>query len=137
MRNITVGVILIVIISVIIVLCLKQSSKSQKVEFINQKTGIKYVAIEDSYTIGLGVVQEDRWPNILTDHLKKERVNIQLVANPAVSGYTVEDAIEIELTEVKKIKPDLVTVLIGANDNFGQKDAETYRQDLRELLDRL
>ena len=138
MRNIFVGIIFIVIILVLFILYLKQSSpKSQKVQFTNLEIGMRYVAIGDSYTIGLDVAEEDRWPNILTNHLKKEGINIHLVANPAVSGYTVKDVIKMELVEVEKIKPDFVTVLIGANDNFGQKDAETYRQELRKLLDKL
>lgn len=103
----------------------------------NSKTGIRYVAVGDSYTIGVGVVEEDRWPNILTNHLRKEGINIYLVANLAVSGYTVKDVIELELGEIEKIRPDFVTVLIGANDNFGQKEVGTYRQELRELLNRL
>ena len=138
MRNIFVGIIFIVIILVLFILYLKQSSpKSQKVQFTNLEIGMRYVAIGDSYTIGLDVAEEDRWPNILTNHLKREKINIYLVANPAVSGYTVKDVIKMELVEVEKIKPDFVTVLIGANDNFGQKDSETYRQELRKLLDKL
>jgi len=138
MKNIFVGIIFIVTISILIVLYLKQSRpKSQKVQFTNLEIGIKYVAIGDSYTIGFDVAEEDRWPNILTNHLKREGINIDLAANPAVSGYTVKNVIEMELVEVEKIRPDFVTVLIGANDNFGQKDAKTYRQGLRELLDKL
>jgi len=120
------GVVLIIIISF---------------QFFNRKSfsqkGIKYVPIGDSYTIGLGVKEEDRWPNVLVDHLKKRGVDIYLSSNPAVSGYTIRDAIEIELPTVSKIKPDLVTVLIGANDNFGQKNSELYRTELRKLLDKL
>lgn len=130
MKNIFVRVIFFTTVLAFVVIYLNQSRlKSQK--------GIKYVAIGDSYTIGLGIAEEDRWPNILVNHLKKEGANIDLAVNPAVSGYTVRDAIEFELPIVKKIRPDFVTVLIGANDNFGQKDAETYRQELRELLDKL
>ena len=105
--------------------------------FTNPETGIKYVAVGDSYTIGVGVTEDERWPNILTNHLKKEGINVHFVANFAVSGYTVKDVIELELREVEKIRPDFVTVLIGANDNFGQKETGTYRQELRELLDKL
>ena len=65
------------------------------------------------------------------------KIDIHLVANLAVSGYTVRNVIELELKEVENIRPDFVTVLIGANDNFGQKDVENYRQELQELLDKL
>ena len=104
---------------------------------IDSNGEIKYVAVGDSYTIGFGVSEESRWPNVLVKHLKKEGVNISLAANPSASGFTVRDAIEFELPEVERIKPDFVTVLIGTNDSFRQEKTETYRKDLMELLDKL
>jgi len=98
---------------------------------------IRYVAIGDSYTIGYGVSEKNRWPNVLVYNLKKEGINISLVANPSVSGFSVRDAIEFELSEVERIKPDFVTILIGANDSFRQEETKTYQKDLIELLDRL
>lgn len=96
-----------------------------------------YIAIGDSYTIGQGINEEDRWPNVLTRHLQEKGIKINLLANPAVSGYTVRDAIEIELPVVEMIKPDFVTVLIGANDNFIERSEDDYRADLAELLNKL
>lgn len=113
------------------------SAKSPSVISSNPEGEIKYVAIGDSYTIGLGVSEADRWPNVLTSNLKKARINIKLIANPAVSGYRVQDAIIKELPIVQKLNPDFVTVLIGANDNFGNKDVAFYKKDLKELLDKL
>lgn len=137
-KNIFVIVIFSIVALAFIVWYLSQNNqKSQEESFINSETGIKYIAIGDSYTIGLGVDEESRWPNILTNHLRKEGISMNLVANPAVSGYTVRDAIELELPIVEKIKPDLVTVLIGANDNFSQRKVDIYYQELRELLDKL
>lgn len=112
--------------------------QEQQIETIkNSEDSISYIPLGDSYTIGLGVAEEDRWPNVLTDHLKKEGLKINLVANPAVSGYRVKDAIREELPLVQKLKPTFVTVLIGANDNFGQKDPLTYKQELEEFLNKL
>jgi lysophospholipase L1-like esterase len=98
---------------------------------------IRYVAVGDSYTIGLGVRADERWPNVMARNLNNAGVNIELVLNPSVSGYEVQDAIEIELPKVEKIRPDFVTVFIGANDNFRSKDADIYNKDLTELLDKL
>ena len=114
------------------------NQRNQKSNMQITSTGeIRYVAIGDSYTIGYGVLEVDRWPNVLVNNLKKEGININLVANPSVSGFMVRDAIDFELPEVEKIKPDFVTVLIGANDSFSQKETEVYQKDLIELLDRL
>lgn len=132
------GIVIIAAITVLVVLFLKQcSSKSQPVQSADSKKGIRYVAIGDSYTIGLGVDKADRWPDVLTGHLINEGIDIHLTANPAVSGYTVNDAVVRELPEVERIRPDFVTVFIGANDNFGQKNPQLYRTELQNLLDKL
>ena len=98
---------------------------------------ITYISLGDSYTIGNGNLEEERWPNVLTRHLNEAGIKVRLIANPAVSGYTVQDAIQTELPIVKKLKPDFVTVLIGANDNFAQVPVLNYERDLKELLDKL
>lgn len=98
---------------------------------------ITYIALGDSYTIGNGVQTEERWPNVLAAHLKSSGLNIRLIANPAVSGYKVSDALEKELPIVEQMKPDFVTVLIGANDNFGGKAPAFYQEELKEFLDQL
>lgn len=116
---------------------IQNNQKSNTVLEKYSKDEISYIAIGDSYTIGLGISEDHRWPNILTDQLKQAGIKINLIANPAVSGYTVRDAIELELPVVEKIKPDFVTVLIGANDNFGQKDVGLFSQELEELLNKL
>ena len=103
----------------------------------NSKDEISYIAIGDSYTIGLGVSADHRWPNILTGNLRQAGIKINLITNPSVSGYTVRDAIELELPVVEKLKPDFVTVLIGANDNFGQEDVGLFGKELEELLNKL
>lgn len=115
------------------------SAKTNQTQMNSQKNEgyITYLPIGDSYTIGNGVSTEDRWPNVLTKHLNEAGVKVELVGNPAVSGYTVSDAIRGELPTVQNLKPDFVTVLIGANDNFRGTDVKVFESDLKELLDKL
>lgn len=98
---------------------------------------ITYIPIGDSYTIGLGVAEQERWPNMLVENLNNQNIPLRLISNPAVSGFTVDDAITYQLPEVEKHKPDIVSVLIGANDNFRQMPVEQFVQSYRLLLDRL
>lgn len=100
-------------------------------------TQIQYIPIGDSYTIGNGVLESGRWPNVLVKNLREKGVAIELITNPAVSGYTVEDALRTELPLVKKLKPDFVTVLIGANDNFRQTDIDIFQSEYQNFLDEL
>lgn len=137
-RNIFLLIISLVFLSILIGWYIIQNNqKSNMVLEKYSKDEINYIAIGDSYTIGLGISEDHRWPNILVDQLIQAGIKINLIANLAVSGYTVRDAIELELPVAEKIKPDFVTVLIGANDSFGQKDAGQFRQELKELLDKL
>lgn len=43
-----------------------------------ERTGERYVALGDSYTIGEGVAEAERWPNLLTAHLQGEGIGIGL-----------------------------------------------------------
>lgn len=134
-------VIIIVLLLVSGILAFYLSSNNQTLMNAGQtpKTEgeITYISIGDSYTIGNGNLEADRWPNVLTQHLNEERISIRLIANPAVSGYTVRDALSVELPVIERLKPDFVTVLIGANDNFSQTDPDIFERDLKELLDKL
>lgn len=98
---------------------------------------IRYVAVGDSYTIGLGVAENERWPDILVKHLQNQGVQIELVRNLGISGYTVSDAITLEIPEFEKLKPDFATLLIGANDQFVNAGGEGFREEFKEILDRM
>ena len=97
---------------------------------------VRYIAIGDSYTVGEGVAESESYPVLLTEHLRKEGVDIVLVANPSVTGYTTQDAIVRELPELTATNANFATVLIGANDVLAQ-DTEEFRRNYTELLDKL
>lgn len=127
----------LVIIALILILGLGIYMSRQVPDQTQSRKGISYLPIGDSYTIGNGVWQNDRWPNVLVKDLNQQGLEVHLVGNPAVSGFTVQDAIRLELPVVAKLKPDFVTILIGANDNFRGTPAAVYQKDLAELLDKL
>ena len=133
--------IIILIIFILIFIFLVYSSSSNHPNISNNAritdNSIRFIPIGDSYTIGMGVKQSDRWPNRLIRNLKSQDINIELVANPAVSGFTVKQAINYELPMVTTLKPDLVSVFIGANDSFMLTDPVLFEQDYRQLLSKL
>ncbi len=57
------------------------------------------------------------------------------VTNPAVNGFTTLDLIERELPLVKRLKPDLVTILIGVNDLVRGRSTGDYRASLVSIYD--
>ncbi len=73
---------------------------------------VRYVALGDSYTIGTSVTAAERWPRKLVERVPE----LDLIGNIAVNGYTSDDMIREELPQLDRLRPELVTVLIGVND---------------------
>ena len=98
---------------------------------------IRYVAIGDSYSIGEGATPNESWPALMTRHLKAQGVNVDLVANPSVTGWTTKQAIDRELPIFNESKPNFATLLIGVNDWVQGVDETTFRKHFTYLLDRM
>lgn len=97
---------------------------------------IRYVALGDSYSNGEGASPHDAWPVLLTNHLKRAGYDIDLVANPSVSGWTTQNLIDEELPIFIAARPTFATLLIGANDIAGGgADPEAFRSNLVKILD--
>ena len=91
---------------------------------------MKYLALGDSYTIGTGASDESRsWPAIIAARLNAE------LTNPAVDGYTTLDLIRDELPYLERVKPDLVSILIGVNDLVQGRTPDAYRTSLTTIYD--
>src|SRR5712691_12652589 len=89
---------------------------------------IHYVALGDSYSIGEGASPNESWLAVMTRHLKSQGIDVDLVANPSVTGWTTKDVIERELPIFRKEKPNFGTLLIGVNDWVQGIDDNTFRQ---------
>ncbi|HET9914583.1 MAG TPA: SGNH/GDSL hydrolase family protein [Anaerolineales bacterium] len=94
---------------------------------------IRYLALGDSYTIGESVPEEERWPNQLAKLLEAEGIQSE-ITTIARTGWTVD-----ELWEGIQINPpkgtyNLVTLLIGVNDQYRGYSVNEYREDFRFIL---
>ena len=95
---------------------------------------IRYLALGDSYTIGTGLEDEaQNFPSLLAKRLTEETgVDVTLV-NLGVNGYTTADLIREELPVARASSPEIVTVLIGANDIVQGSDEASYRRRLQQI----
>ena len=100
-----------------------------------QDERIRYVAIGDSYSIGEGASPDESWPVLLTRHLNAQGLHVALVANPSRTGWTTQQAIDLELPIFLGSKPNFGTIQIGVNDWVQGIDAETFRKHFALLAD--
>ena len=95
-----------------------------------------YLALGDSYTIGTGSSGRPRgFPALLARHLATASGRLVSVRNMGVDGYTTDDVIRHELPVLERIAPDVVSVLIGANDVVQGRSREDYQASLTWIYD--
>jgi acyl-CoA thioesterase I len=117
------------VLSAVIVSMMMQGSGSA------QSTAIRYVALGDSYTIGTGVPPQQAWPVVLTRHLSAQGFTVELFVNLARNGWTTQDVLARQVPMLASLKPNFVTILIGANDVFRGDDKAVFARQFNILLD--
>jgi acyl-CoA thioesterase-1 len=97
---------------------------------------IRYLALGDSYTIGTGLKDEaQNFPSLLAERLRQATgIDVALI-NLGVNGYATTDLIREELPVARGARPDIVTILIGANDVVQGSNDATYRARLTQIYD--
>lgn len=95
---------------------------------------LNYLALGDSYTIGESVGEEDRWPVQLVAALREQGIHISDPVIIARTGWTTADLLRGIEAKGELGAYDLVSLLIGVNDQFQSLSIDGYRQRLRELL---
>jgi acyl-CoA thioesterase I len=98
---------------------------------------IRYAAIGDSYSCGEGAKPSESWPALLTQHLKSQGIDVDLVSNPSVTGWTTKDAIDKELPKFIRSNPTFASLLIGVNDWVQGVDETTFRNRFSYLIDQM
>ena len=96
---------------------------------------VSYLALGDSYTIGASVAESERFPVLLANELEEEGVAIQEPEIIAVTGWTTGDLKRgIAQANIEDKEYDLVSLLIGVNNQYQGRSLEEYREEFRELL---
>jgi acyl-CoA thioesterase I len=97
---------------------------------------VRYLALGDSYTIGTGASSEaHNYPSILAERLTKATGSKVGLTNPAVNGFTTYELIENQLGYLARLKPQLVSILIGVNDLVQGRAPDQYRKSLARIYD--
>jgi len=110
------------------------SPASQAESGADATAGVRYLALGDSFTIGTGASEAAAFPARLSDRWRAKGCALTL-ENVAVNGYTTEDLINVELPSIASFRPTFVTVAVGANDIVRGHSIDTYRTNVRRILD--
>ena len=106
---------------------------------------VRYLALGDSYTIGESVDEAERWPNQLASLVESSPqiasqfggieggVEVTIIAR---TGWTTDEL--WDGIQAQKIDPpyDLVSLLIGVNNQYRGLDIEEYRKSFVFLLNK-
>lgn len=97
---------------------------------------LRFLALGDSYTVGEGAPDGDRWPHRLAELLRKRGVPIEHPVIVARTGWTTDEL----GAGIDAARPngtfDLATLLIGVNDQFRGRDPAEYAERFETLLRR-
>jgi lysophospholipase L1-like esterase len=95
---------------------------------------MRYLALGDSYTIGESVDPSERWPMQLTVRLRQRGFSIDDPLFIATTGWTTGD-LSRAMEQTRPAGPfDLVTLLIGVNNQYRGRSDEEYRWQFRAVL---
>ena len=97
---------------------------------------LHYLALGDSYTIGEAVAERLRWPMQLVERLRAHGIAIDDPRIIAVTGWTTDDLAAAMDRASLAPSYDLVTLLIGVNNQYRGRSAGEYRAQFRSLLQR-
>jgi len=97
---------------------------------------VRMLALGDSYTIGESVDMNQRWPHQLVAELRKPGTKAHLPDYIATTGWTTKDLIQGIADSLNREKDyNLVSILIGVNNQYQGKAITIYEPELRNIID--
>tara|TARA_B100001057_G_scaffold299333_1_gene299482 strand:- start:707 stop:1453 length:747 start_codon:yes stop_codon:yes gene_type:complete len=96
-----------------------------------------FIALGDSYTIGEGVNEDERWPNQFIDVAYENGIEFDQPIIIAKTGWKTFDLINaINQTNFTK-KYDYISLLIGVNNQFNSRPIDEFEEDLNKLMNEM
>ncbi|MGB2554064.1 MAG: SGNH/GDSL hydrolase family protein [Flavobacteriaceae bacterium] len=112
------------------------SCKQKKAETSQELQPLTYLALGDSYTIGESVAEAGRWPLQLAKAIEpsiKRSIHTTIVAR---TGWTT-DELDQGINEASlDSNYDLISLLIGVNNQYRGRSLEEYKPEFESLLKR-
>jgi len=119
------------IFAILILFLLSHNTIAQQVA-VNEP--VRFLALGDSYTIGQSVGKLESWPYKFSDYLKAKDVKVDTLTIIAQTGWTTSN-LKNALNEANTSgKYNLVSLLIGVNNQYQGLKVDIYVSEFEELL---
>lgn len=96
--------------------------------------GFSFLALGDSYTIGTGIPENKAWPYQLKDELVRRNITLSEIKIIAKAGWTSAALIDAMANE-NIPQYDLVSLMIGVNNQFQKLDFSIFKTEFVLLLE--
>jgi lysophospholipase L1-like esterase len=103
---------------------------SQKIKI---QDPVRFLALGDSYTIGQSVGVSERWPNQFAEELTNQGYSVGEVNIIAQTGWTTAN-LKNAINQQQPSGYNLVSLLIGVNNQFMGGDLQNYATQFEDLL---
>lgn len=116
-----------------------QSSVLQQEYLIGTESaeGVTYVAVGDSLTAGVGVEDyKQSYPHILAQRISDSKNTVSLKPL-AIPGARTKDISGEFLDKIIELEPNIITILSGVNDVYGNVSVKDFEKDYRQLVNTL
>ncbi len=97
--------------------------------------GLSYLALGDSYTIGQNIPTTGRYPVQLVDSLRNRDLLVKDAQIIAQTGWTTANLLNGIANNTLEIPYDLVSLLIGVNNQYQGKSIVEYEAEFKILLE--
>ncbi|PBQ30458.1 hypothetical protein CNR22_01310 [Sphingobacteriaceae bacterium] len=103
---------------------------------VSLKHHLRILSLGDSYTIGQSVALNERWPMQLSDSLAKVGCTTDTMRIIATTGWRTDDLLNaIKGQNLQQQQYNLVSLLIGVNNQFQGKPFSQYVTEFKALVD--
>jgi lysophospholipase L1-like esterase len=118
----------------ILLVCLLGMASMAHTQKLEVTSRLKFLALGDSYTIGQGVAKTESWPYQFKVYLETKGVKFDTLAVIAQTGWTTGNLKAALQNTNTAGKFNLVSLLIGVNNQYQGQNKDVYIKEFEELL---